>query len=572
MIGVYLDPVVINNKYLKQIKFTIDYLLNISGYAWKYLDEHSVPAPGDVIIYYSNGLPAHESSAVLIRDYCIILIPFHKDFYLQGFFTGDNIKHNTKYLPGEEKIPYISNKRLQKEPINLYEYGEHKYCVFEFDLIGNTFLQLSDDDRNHITKKDAQGDFDLNELGMNKDSETPFINYYLTYLMNIIQVLVENKGHWIIRKCLWPKNQPLATLLSHNIDKLEKWNFFSFFLGLLEIIILFLTFHWKTLIRHLYSICKYLFKSEDLYWNFEQITAVERKHNVVSTWFIGINENNKTYFDYHLEELVQEIAEIIRQGSEPSILMVNEQKSIEEIRKALETMMTLASVKSQGIRHYNYYRDCEQLDRIHHELGFKYDSTRRFKHKNGFYNGFALPYPTFIYKNANLFQTIYQLPISFSADLLRLSKYRYLPYKETIELIKQAVNQVIKVNGIFHFQLTNSLYYEIAYMPRLHQYLVEYFHEQNAYITSCSRLVQWLHKRKNIKIIEEENRVIIKFYENIEQVTFEILGKRCISKVVGVNCNVQQNFLYCEDVTKDSEVILELSPSTANSSQVETAE
>jgi len=557
MIAVYVDPAV--NKYLKQIQFSLEYLLNMSGFFWKYLEADTELHKNDVIIYYSSGLPDQDYVDWMIEHYTLIYIPFVKDFYIPGVYSGDVLKNNLKTMNYEVDLPFISAKRTIKNPINMTEKDGHKYCIFEFDFIGNLFFHLSDDERNHIKKKDQEGNLDFNGAAFYEHFDTPYINYYIEIFSNKVKELIEAKKQWGIRRCLWPADQPFAVLISHSLDKLQKWNVGSILYSFIEFFLHILTFRFVNLYRNFVSICKYLFTNEEDYWNFYTISSIEKKHKFQSTWYVGVNKNKKACFDYEFDDpdILKELNSLVLYGSEIALLSKGEQRSTDTIKKDLELLLSKIKIKQTGLKHYGFFGDSESLDAFHQEFGIKYDSTRGIPDRNAYYYGFALPFP--LYTASNPLKSVIQFPINYTDELLKLNKYKYIPYEEAMEQIKEAIKTIKRVKGLLHINITNSLYYDIKYMPRLFEYFLEQCKSLNAYVNSCSGMYDWIDKRSKVSITEGEDSIVIKFLATIDQITFEILGNRVIKNVYGGSHSYKKNVVQFVNAVKDSEVEIKLS-------------
>ncbi|MCL2064724.1 MAG: hypothetical protein FWG98_10210 [Candidatus Cloacimonetes bacterium] len=558
MIAVYIDPTV--DKYNRQIKFALEYMLDISGYVWKYLDPETELNPNDVIVYYSSSLPDPVYLEWMITNHSFVHIPFNKDLYVKGFFVGDQLKYNLKTFNIEDGLPYISSKRSHKSPVNFVDHSGCRYCTFDFDIIGNVFFHLSDDNRNHLKSKDKKTELSLSDLGFNEYFHLPYINHFIDFFSLILKDLIENKNLWSVKTCLWPGGQEFAAIISHDLDKMQKWGITSLSMSFFENFYLLFTFKITILFKNILSVLKYLFSNIEEYWNIYEISKLEKKYRFHSTWFIGINKDKKQLFDYDFDDkdILKELGDVIKNGSEVALLYKSKEISTDRIKKEYDMLMSKLKINKSGIRHVNSFAETEIIDKIQTDMGIKFDSSRRPQTKNGFYNGFALPYPVFSYDTVVANHNVIQLPISFTDQLLKLDKYKFVSYIEAMEQIKEVVSSVKKVQGLFHIQFSNSLYHDIPYMPKLFEYVLDLFKSQNAFVTTCSDMVEWYENRNQMIVIEDGNRVIIRFLIYIDQITFEIVGKKIISNVFGGNCSYKKNIVQFVNVFKGLEVEINL--------------
>jgi len=560
MIAVYIDPAI--EKYNRQVRYSIEYLLEMSGFFWKYLEADTELSPNDLILYYSVNLPADDYVDWLTKHFSFIYIPFIKDFYLPGFYNGDSLRNYIKYFKYETEIPIISAKKFTKAPLNLTHRKDNLYAYFEFDLIGNIFFHLSNDEKNHLNKKDKKGNLCLEELSFFQHFEIPYINYYIDIFAKLVSELVskkkieDNNSCFMIKRALWPSNQPIAAILSHNLDKLQKWNVISLFLSFFEHFYLLISFRWKYFFRSFISKYKYFFTNQEDYWNFYDISFYERKFKFSSTWFIGVNQNKERIYDYNIEDsdLTKELYDLYSHGSEICLLTSKIKQSGEELRKDIERFMSHLNINNKrapnGIRRTKDNLDNDNHNKVHAELNFKYSSCERINDRNCFLNGLALPYPVYFSHEIKNRNQLWEFPITFSDEALNLTKYKTVPFDTAMNSVKSLIKSTKKVNGLVHFQFSNSNFYEIPYMHKLFEYTIDQLKHQGAFVAPCSVIFDWLEKRRDISINEKEYSIEIQFNKSIEQICFEVIGNKVISKVEGGNCNYQKNHVQFINVTQ----------------------
>ena len=542
MIGIYLDPAI--NKWLTQVKYSLEYLLNISGFSYKYLEENTELKPNDVILYYSPEYPKDDYAKWMIENHTFIYIPFIKEFYVPGVYSGETLKLYINILKYSIELPYISPVRPTGMPILIHEQSKCKFCKYEFDIIGNIFFHLSDDERDHLKNKDKHNNYFLNELAFYEYFQLPYINHYIDGFSKVVSELMDNKSQWQIKKCLWPNNQLFASIISINIDKLEKWNVGSIVNSFFETFVHFIKFRYGLIFKNIIGLIKIVFTNVEDYWNFETMNRLIKKYKFKSTWFFGVDlEKKKNRLDYDISEhdVLKEINDILRNGSEIAFLNSVKDKSKETLNSELTTLITTTKTYKSGIRHTDCYGDIERLDTVHAEIGLKYSSTRKIRDKNAFYNGFSTPYPVFINNISLINKFPYEIPITFSDTHLMVKKYKSLSFTDAMKSVKEIIQKIKEVKGLFHASFTNSLFHDISYMPRLMDYIVDDLKNHNAFVTSCDELVDWLEKRNKIIITEEQNKIVIKFLVFIEQITFEIIGHYRILNVLGGNANFKRN-------------------------------
>jgi len=554
MIAVYLDPS--TAKYSVQVEFALEYLLNMSGFSWKYLEEKTELSPNDVILYYSPHLPDPKSVSLMNQMCLFLYIPYVKEFYIPGFFSGESLRYNLRSYEHGEEIPYLSSKRVQGSPIQMIDVDGFKYAVYEFDVIGNTFFHLADDDRNHLRNKDKNQNLALNEMGFDEYFRVPYINYYIEGLYQTVRELLEYKKRWQIRRCQWPNNESFAAVISHNLNSLQKWSLLS--------ILKFLLFGWLidllklrigVFFKKVWSILRLLFTNKEDYDNFYAISQIERKHKYLSTWFVGVNKSHQKekFYDYEIddEDVLKELQEIAKIGGDIALLDNNVNKALNDIKVEYEFLINKVKIRKSGIRHKDYFGEMEHLDPIHADFHLRYDASRSLPDRNGYYNGFCIPYPIYIKGKLSGGHLVYELPVNFSDKLLMLKKYKYVTYSDAMTHVKNILNMVKRVRGLFHISLTNSLHYEIKYMPRLLEYIVDDLKASNAYVATAFDMVAWMEKRHKVEVLEDEsNTIVLHFLDNIDSISYEVMGAKKVVEVFGCLGTFKGNIIHFENVTK----------------------
>jgi len=564
MIAVYLDPA--TSKYSLQVEFALEYLLNTSGFTWKLLDEKTDLKPNDVILYYSPLMPDPKSVTLMNQMFLFIYIPYVKEFYIPGVFCGENLRYNLRtYEHDDTEIPYICSKRVQGSPIHLPTQDGYKYGVYEFDVIGNAFFHLADDDRNHLRNKDKNQNLSFAELGFNEYFDVPYVNFYVDGLYKTIKQLIEYKKKWQICRCQWPNNEPFAATISHNLNSLQKWNLLSIlqFIFLFGWLIDILKLRIGVFFKKFWSICRFLFTNREDYFNFYNILQIERKHRFLSTWYVGVNKSHQKekLYDYEIddEDVLAELLEIVKLGSDVCLLDNNVNKALNDIKVEYDFLANRLKISKTGIRHKDYFGEMEHLDPIHQDFNLKYDSSRTLPDRNAFYNGFCLPYPIFIKNKVSSGHFVYELPVNFSDKFLQLKKYKFVTLSDAMTKVKNILNAIKQVKGLLHMSFTNSLFYEIKYMPKLLEYIVDDLHDQNAFVTTGSALVQWMVKRSKVEVLEDENNLIVlHFLEDIDDICYEILGAKKPVEVYGGFVNIRGNIIHFSNVTKGLRVEIKL--------------
>jgi hypothetical protein len=120
--------------------------------------------------------------------------------------------------------------------------------------------------------------------------------------------------------------------------------------------------------------------------------------------------------------------------------------------------------------------------------------------------------------------------------------------------VREILNNVRNVKGMFHLSFSNIHFYEIQYLPKLLEFIIDEIKNQHAFVATCSEITDWMEKRNRVKIVEEINKIRLTFLDTFSYITFEIIGARKVVNMYGCGYNVKGNFIHFTNVIKGSEV------------------
>lgn len=569
MISVYIDDSL--DKYIKEVKFSFEFILNHLGYTWKFLGKEEIPSTNDILLYYAPSVPNDDYLYKLTQKIPVIFIISEKELFIPGVFTGDMLKEKIKEftLSHKEidfsvKLPIITSA-VYKYPLSISLAEGFGYGKFEFDIIGNIFFHLSDSEYKNVLEKDKKGRISDDCSAFFNYHDIPFINTYLYLLEHFILELNDKRKFPLVQKALWPSNEVFCASLSHDIDRLQKWTIMSVFNALWSNVLLFLTFRWNTLISQTSSIIRYMFTNIEPYWNFEDYLDIEKKFNYRSTWFFGQkSELSDVDYDLHDKDLENEMSEIVHFGSELAYLAPQKTISNEHYKNEFQRFNNILRVSECGVRKPHLCLDYDNHDPLHQEMSFIYDSSRSFVNEIGFFHGVCLPYKIWI-KNARPGYFHYEIPVHFSDQMLSLSKGRYIPF----DIIKNKVKDLIKITkfyrGQIHFNFSNSNYTDIPFLNKVYTYILDHLKLQDLllYKATLKQVAHWLRNRDKVEIVETQGFILLNFPDKLDFFTLILHGNYIISKVEGVAAEFKPNDKKIRfiNITKNSHAKVFLMPS-----------
>ncbi len=213
MISVYIDKKL--EKYTDKINYTLDYIFNILGYSWKILKEDDCPEENDTLLYYTENTLEKDDLHKLAKHFSLIFVKADLDFYNSGTYFGDKLKNSIRRIEILKKIfPIICQKNIE-HPILINKSQNFDYACIEFDIIGNVFFHLSEDELNKLkSEENTKKSKHVSDSAFDEFHTFPYLNRLLLVLDKTIQEFLR-PDKILVKKCIWPKmsRSPLLYLI-----------------------------------------------------------------------------------------------------------------------------------------------------------------------------------------------------------------------------------------------------------------------------------------------------------------------------------------------------------------------
>lgn len=557
MISIYIDEPL--KKYISQIRYSLEYLLNPIGFQWKILDSNDSPDKDDILIYYSQYLPEDDVIISLAKHLTLIFIRAEKEFFTAGSFIGDTLKDNICTLKLNKPIPIITRRQFEY-PVSVLKLDSHTFGCIEFDIIGNVFFHLSEDEFIHK--------IETSKSNKKNEDSSAFFDYvdnpYLSRLSSLMEKTIlefHNDNQLLIRKCLWPKNEKIALALSHNVDSLHKWKISNQFKAFFINFYLIITFKWGQFFKQLYSQFYYLITNKEPYWNFFDVQDKEKEYKSRSSWFLSKKQPGSSEIDYDLndEDLDDVLKEMVHYGSEIAFLSSKKGSRDKKFAEEFNAFSNKYKPVGCGIRHQEDLFDLEKEFSVERDLGMIYDSSRFTVKDYGFVNGTCYPYKIWTKSdNVRKNKTIWEVPVNYSDKSIRINNFKNIPLDIAKNQIREIISIVKELKGVAHFSFSISSYTEIPYLDRLYGYILDQFSTISTYKATLKQIVSWLDKRDKVDIKVENNKVIIHFPEEMEDFSLQFYGNYKFVLIEGGNGSYKDKRVSFYNIQKDSTYTIHL--------------
>ncbi len=550
MIAIFIDSKL--ETYINEIKYSFDYVFQTLGYSHRYVDKINQLKDNDIVICYSITEPkTYQDIAEIVDNRMMLFIKADKDLYLPGAINKDYLQKYLRKFKLQSYLAVICKDDFQK-PALMKSFGPASFGIINFDIIGNIFFQFNELEKIQREKTGKNDHISLFEPYLS----LPYVNYLLFFIEGFLKDFIKMNHHYIAKKELWPCGETLAVTVSHNVNKLQKWNLSYYLKYFFEDIRDFCLFHWKTLFRNVYSRTKYLFTNYEAYWNFSDVQEVDKKYGAKGTWFVAVNAETNKDVDYNFEDhdLLEEIRRLEKEKYEISLLGSCNSLLKDRFEKEADIFKNFFNTKEFGVRQLSSKLLANSLEE-HHKARVRYDSSKGHKERYGYNNGTALPYRAF---SSKYFIKHYEIPPTFSDTNLKLSKYKYLPFDTAKAVVQEILFNTKQINGLAHFNFSMSNFYDIPYLKKLYKYLLDNIKAKHVYKPTLIELTQWWSKRESVIVDEGENEIQMFFVEAVELFTLTIYGRVKITSVEGADATHKHNQIRFVGVKANTPVSIKL--------------
>lgn len=360
---------------------------------------------------------------------------------IESFFEGNSP------LPAEyifkdwkgQKLPFFFSSNNENDIINVSEQN----VTINYDIISSAFYFLTSWQEWHSSKTDGIGRFPIKEsfLYQHELLHTPVVNYYYDILKTAIEKTVKTKVKL--------RNKQMYCLVTHDIDKCQT--------GWLEN-------SWRAaesgkIISGLHTIYDKFVKNQDVWFNFNEILEMEKKHGVNSTFFFIPQRSvypklENADYNLHSNKMLEVLKKITAANNEIGLHgSLNSGFDEAQFAKDLQRF----PVEVAGNRFHFLAMNIPQSYRILAKTDVKYDSSLGMAEEIGFRNGFCYPFFPYDLQDDRKFDFI-EFPLHVMDVSLQSSKYMNLTPWQAVTMVRKIVHEIKNFNGYFNILWHNSFF------------------------------------------------------------------------------------------------------------------
>jgi hypothetical protein len=415
---------------------------------------------------------------------------------LEDLFLFDNLeddKNNSHIIFPQSENPlnidniiYINNIPVLfpiKNTSDIYTI-KGSSVLFNHDFCKSAFYLLSGIQEMNNFSPDDHGRFPYSASIQHRLNiiQKPIVNYYFEFIIKGIKEFGKLNGIDIKQK---KQPYPFTFFLSHDIDSVNKYNICKTIYKTKELLGIKKTSVTKIqIIKSILLGLVYLFKgqhSKNPFWNFNELIALEKEHNMKSTFFFLPNHNYKVDSCYSLEnkKIKQTIQYICNKGFEVGVhspigATTNEQVLTQQLKRVQDISPKPIVGNRQHFLSYKHTTTLKLLEKA----GIQYDTTLGFAEFDGFRNSYCFPFHPFDFEN-NQMMKIWEIPLVLMDATL--FKYRKLNFDQAKKSIMTTLDEIIQFGGVFSLLWHNSYLdnYEVPGIYTFYKDLLKMIEKRN---------------------------------------------------------------------------------------------
>lgn len=539
------------------IKYTFRFIFDTLGIQYRFINKINELKKHEIIFFYGLLEPSNDEKTIFTFNRLVFFIKADTDLLTTGRINRDELLERLQEIKLQTVIPVLSNKEFQY-PLITYKVNDIYWGQFNFDIIGNIFFHLSGYEETISPHRDLHGNVADGELPLMGYKNFPYINALLWMIESFLREAVSTQPvTFLIKKEYWPQGEEYAFAVSHNVDFLQKWRLANLFTSFFTDFKLLIILKWGSFFQNFKEKLNYLITNYEVYWNFDEIREILQENGVKATYFVGATDKRHTNIDvdYSLKDpdLQTELTQIQEQKSEIALLAAYNSQRSKDLEKQLNRLSSVIGHKVRGIRHSCYQYDNPATTEFHSELDLLYDSSKALQDQCGFRYGIAYPFKLY---HPDKTLEHWELPLSFSDNILQLSKYSVLSKERAQTLIKNLVSGIQKTNGLLCFNFSLSKFNDIRYNSQLLDFSLRLLSQNPAFTGTYSEIAEWWNARVKVEMTLSEDDIQLYCPEAMPNLTLTIWGNRTIKKITGGRGKIKGKTVTLQDLKKGDTVVL----------------
>lgn len=468
------------DEFVFEKKYAFDLIFSTLGIDYKFLENKNEMRDSDLVIYYS---PVFEKR--FLNKF--IWIKESENLFNSNYLKSEP-KYNVKKLDLKTNIKSIKNIiSIFSNDNRLFENIDGGIYLYT-DIISDIFFMVTRYEEVILKDKDLHERF-LLEKSLSykyKFLDRPIVNEQIELVLSLLQSMDER-----IEKKKRFGNKEFVFFLSHDIDSIFKYkDKLIKSIGVKLLREKNISYSIKA-IKNYYRVIKD--KNNDPFWKFNYLLDIEEQNNIsASYYFMSGGETGKdNYYNINNNALKDIFKRIKYNSSEIGIHgSYNSYDNLDILSKEKNKLSKVSNII--GIRQHYLRFKVPNTWVIQEQCNLEYDTTVGYAKYAGFRAGICTPYKPFDVLNKRTIN-ILEIPLIVMDGTISEEQYMGLTPKEAKEYVKELINKIIDVNGVFSLLWHNSSLDENSFWKdwiKVYEDIIEYCIIKNALSISGDKIVK----------------------------------------------------------------------------------
>ncbi len=468
------------DEFILEKKYTFDLIFSTLGINYEFLENKNQIRDNDLVICYSSIFEKKFANK-------FIWIKESKNLF-NKYYLKSEPQYNVKKLDLEKNIKSIKNiisifsnedKLLDNKDNGIYLYA---------DIISDIFFMVTRYEEVISEDKDNHERFLLEKSLAYKYKflDRPIVNEQIELILSLLKSIDEK-----IEKKKRFGNKEFIFFLSHDIDSIFKYK--DKFIRTIGVKIL----REKNIgssieaIKNYFKVIKN--KDNDPFWKFNYLLNIEEQNNIsASYYFMSGGETGKDNYYNINNKVLKDIFKRIKSNSSEigihgSYNSYNNSEILNNEKSKIDKFSTVVGIRQHYLRFI-----VPNTWNIQEKCNLKYDTTLGYAKYAGFRAGICTPYKPFDVLNKRVIN-ILEIPLIVMDGTISEEQYMGLKPQEAKEYVKELINKIIDVNGIFSLLWHNSSLDENSFWKEwieVYEDIVGYCISKNALSVSGDNIVK----------------------------------------------------------------------------------
>ncbi len=374
------------------------------------------------------------------------------------------------------------------------------------DVVGVAFDLLARADEHRVVERDGHDRFQWvhSSIAPKELATRPLVSEYAQLLLACLKEACTKTGRPVIRKEFWPHGRTMAGCLTHDVDVVRRGKL-PRGIAVRDVKVALSGVargRLRQAAKQVAAIAQTAASSQDPYWTFDRISALEGEHGYRSTYYFMAGNHHPEDSVYNLDSpsMTQLLDSLMRSGCEiglhGSYASYADPDMLCTLKSSLERRL---GEPVTGHRNHLLRFRAPDSWRAQGNAGFSYDATLGFADHEGFRGGHAFPFHPYDDTTGRSMDLL-ELPLAVMD--VSLLKYRRLRGEQAADAVRAILEQTLAVNGLATLLWHNDTFYDPEHpgSGRLYEMALAWLSDKGAFVGTAQEIDRWWRARAAVQL------------------------------------------------------------------------